>query len=418
MPAYRHRVCMCFAGLLSMAILLSEFSALGPETRVNQGNPSIVKEEAEAEAPQVAPPAGSRATRRFGAGLTNSGATPEFTVVIGECKEPTVAGRVRCLLARFPLLGPEGEVNNISELWQGAPLDRFPGTKLPLPVMMGMNGCRAHILLGAAVAGTSSIVEMGTWLGAASVCTAAGVNSSGADAKYFAFDYFKFVGERDKNFYKIGAFKAGNPELAAMNRSSSYFWIWKDLVATVRPPTRIVGTPGYIGKDTAKEPSAWDNLPIDLFLIDSAKDWPMLRTQSHTVWGSLRPGSVVVLSDFNLVLKEARLAVPAFMYGCLVSKGMARFLFTFTAESPSVFEITDAYDAQMVQGTMEKKLPGCMSQNVDAALAAMVSDVEAYTRKSGVLPSTGAAAHTQGIIRNLSTIMDAHKRALKRWMSD
>ena len=45
---------------------------------------------------------------------------------------------------------------------------------------------------------------MGTWLGATSVCNAAGLALAKAAVHYYAYDYFKFGDpERDSNFEKL-----------------------------------------------------------------------------------------------------------------------------------------------------------------------------------------------------------------------
>jgi hypothetical protein len=102
--------------------------------------------------------------------------------------------------------------------------------------------------------------------------------------------------------------------------------------------------------DDASAPS------IALFIIDSAKDYDDLVQQSHAVWSHLRPGSVVLFSDFLYPIScpdddkkggsSRRGTVPGFVYSSLVEPGLFQLLWVFPRTSEVAFEVTDHYDPQ------------------------------------------------------------------------
>ena len=108
---------------------------------------------------------------------------------VNSCKALCTSTRAKCLMKAYS----HGRGLSIQQLWWGAPLDKYPGYDGPLPSMLSEGDCIAHILLGASVGDPGpdvALVEMGTWLGAASVCTAAGLSLARSTVEYHAFDLF------------------------------------------------------------------------------------------------------------------------------------------------------------------------------------------------------------------------------------
>jgi len=253
----------------------------------------------------------------------------------------------------FPYMGGDGNIRPMNELWSGTPLDTFPGTDIPYPSMINTGDCIAHIILGASVGNPDdvAVVEMGTFWGAASICTAAGLALSKSEVPYHAYDFFKMNGGvKDMNYSKLHSAKhiPAVQEILS-TKPHSYESVWNLLMNQVYPPNLIHSHAGKIGSQVGKHSTDWGDSHVGLFIIDSAKRYPDLVQQSHAVWQSLRPGSVVIFSDFMMEIKQRHCrkrvtSVPGFVYSSLVETGLFKLLWVFPSTSEVAFEVTDKYN--------------------------------------------------------------------------
>ena len=136
--------------------------------------------------------------------------------------------------------------------------------------------------------------------------------------------------------------------------------MWNEIVTQVYPSKRVHSHAGFIGSTGVGGESAdWNDKKVGLFMIDSAKDYYQLVLQSHAVWNKLRPGSVVLFSDFLMPLKSCSNAVranfsqiqsvPGFVYRSLVEKGLFKLLWVFPKSQQVAFEVTDKYQPSKAQ---------------------------------------------------------------------
>jgi hypothetical protein len=261
------------------------------------------------------------------------------------------ATRARCF---FDVISLDAD-STISELWHGTNLSMFPGSNKSLPSMIKEADCVGHIIYGASVGAERdvAVVEMGTWLGATSVCIAAGLALAQAkpSVPYHAFDFFKLKDpKRDSNFKKLFIAK-GVPEIDRIIESKDHGYedVWNQVTSQVYPQELLHSHAGSIGTKVANDSSGWDDKPVALFLIDSAKDYEALVCQSHAVWTKLRPGSVVLFMDFLYAIDcrmGKRLSVPGFVYSSLVEKGLFKLLAASPTSSTVAFEVTEDYDPE------------------------------------------------------------------------
>ena len=282
---------------------------------------------------------------------------------VNSCKALCTSTRAKCLMKAYSY----GRGPSIQQLWWGAPLDKYPGYDGPLPSMLSEGDCIAHILLGASVGDPGAdvaLVEMGTWLGAASVCTAAGLSLARSTVEYHAFDLFSMPPSKHRentNFHKLHVARDVPPVKALIESPDHrYEAMWNEIVTQVYPSKRVHSHAGFIGSTGVGGASAdWNDKKVGLFMIDSAKDYHQLVLQSHAVWNKLRPGSVVLFSDFLMPLKSCSNAVranfsqiqsvPGFVYRSLVEKGLFKLLWVFPKSQQVAFEVTDKYQPSRAQ---------------------------------------------------------------------
>ena len=157
---------------------------------------------------------------------------------------------------------------------------------------------------------------------------------------------------------------------------------------------------------------------VELFLIDSAKDFPALLAQSHAVWPMLRPGSVIVLMDFAFVPpvgSAGTFTVPGFVYSYLVRKGMAKLLWPMMTVSSFAFELTEEYAPDEVLAYMKRHTAEAtrLIGSWDEYQANAVRDVEVYTREAGYLATDAGRANVDFISKKLGKIFDLDRAKVR-----
>jgi len=191
--------------------------------------------------------------------------------------------------------------------------------------------CLPLILAGAALESYGVAIELGTFVGYSSRCIGAGLNSTENENIFYGYDTFN----GSKNFVAIAGFMHWvdkyNPEFTQEN--DNFLWLWDLVMRDVYPTAK--GIAGRINKDTLN-PSVWDNKPIAMISIDSAKDHEILITQMGGIL-ELKKGTIFVLMDFNYVPSLIKA-----VYGCY-----RQFLFpvysSFCTGEHMIFVVTETF---------------------------------------------------------------------------
>lgn len=158
-------------------------------------------------------------------------------------------------------------------------------------------------------------VELGTYVGFSSRCLGVGLNSTGMESIYHAFDTFSGSRNHQAIMKSMKWIEEYNPTFAKKT-SDSFVWLWKLLMQDVYPTAEA--HKGFIHKDTMN-PTVWggnDVADLSLLIIDSAKTWEMLKTQlaglASSKEGMLKKGSIFIMMDFLFTPSQIKA-----VYGCM-----------------------------------------------------------------------------------------------------
>lgn len=184
-------------------------------------------------------------------------------------------------------------------------------------------------LAGKSVRKDSVVVEYGCWFGKSSRAVALGLKENYKNG-FFVFDLFKMIDDPNKILLKKNKVK----------KNESFIHIFNRNVKQLYPKTKT-----YEGWITDKSNSNIWKKPVDLFLMDCAKDLDNFKIQMINLADSLRIGSIIVLCDFSWPLSTY--SQPAIVYSIL--RNNLKMLYFSPETSHFFFKVTSELDKKKIK---------------------------------------------------------------------